>query len=187
MKSHFRETNWLWQGNPSQVAAIEALDSLGIFENLKEFNPVFAGTIPIGVDLGGSDIDILCEVTDFSRFQVRLRECYETQKNFFLTEKFVNNQRSIMCRFEFEKFRIEVFAQKTPIEQQDAFVHMVAEARLLEIGGDEARNEIKKLKLSGYKTEPAFAKYFDIDGDAYDEILKIASISDNDFKKRFNP
>ena len=167
----------MWQGTNSQQGAIDILEKLALFEDLKEYSPVFAGTIPIDADLDGKDIDILCEVHDFDRFQVRLRECFETQKNFLVTEKFLQNERSLMCRFENGRFRIEIFAARRGPFAQDSFLHMVAEAKLLEIGGKAANIEIKKLKAAGLKTEPAFAKHFSIKGDPYAEILKLADMT----------
>ena len=50
---------------------------------------------------------------------------------------------------------------------------MVVEARLLELGGDPARQAIRRLKQSGLKTEPAFARYFQLEGDAYQVDLRL--------------
>lgn len=161
---------------------MQALEDLAIFQDLKEFDPIFAGTIPIEVDIEGSDIDILCEAKDFDRLQKRLRDCFENKKNFLITEKF-QKQRSVLCRFEHEKFRVEIFAQQVPSTQQDAFIHMLIEARLLKIGGDGTAEAIKKLKMSGLKTEPAFAQHFGIDGDPYAELLKLAKLSNDELTK----
>ena len=41
------------------------------------------------------------------------------------------------------------------------------------------RTDIRSLKLSGLKTEPAFAKALSLGGDPYVEVLKLASPSDD--------
>jgi hypothetical protein len=56
---------------------------------------------------------------------------------------------------------------------------MVIEARMLAVGGDEARRVIRELKASGMKTEPAFAAYFRLEGDdPYQKLLSMAQMTD---------
>ena len=53
---------------------------------------------------------------------------------------------------------------------------MIVEKKLLEISGESARKQITKLKKLGLKTEPAFAKYFNLKGDPFDELLKLSRL-----------
>jgi len=48
---------------------------------------------------------------------------------------------------------------------------------ICEISGESARKKIIKLKKSGLKTEPAFAKYFNLKGDPFDELLKLSRLN----------
>ncbi len=50
---------------------------------------------------------------------------------------------------------------------------MIVEHRILEQKGIEFRYKIKKLKSNGIKTEPAFAKLLKLEGNPYDELLKL--------------
>lgn len=165
-----------------QKKSMGALNQLQVFTELQEFQPVFAGTIPLNIEIPGSDIDVICEITDFSRFQKRLRESYEQHTNFIITENFKSGQYSINCCFDAHDFRIEIYGEKKPILQQNGFLHMIAEAKLLEIGGETVREEIRKLKNQGYKTEPAFAHHFNIIGDPYQELIKLAPLSLDEIK-----
>lgn len=54
---------------------------------------------------------------------------------------------------------------------------MIVEKKLLEISGEIARKQVKKLKKLGLKTEPAFAKYFNLKGDPFDELLKLSRLN----------
>ena len=175
-----------YQNTPtiSQARALRILKDLNVFHDLKEFTPAFAGTIPIDVDIEGSDVDILCEVTDFDRFLPRLRECFEGKSNFQITESFYQNVRSIIAHFEHQSMRFEVFGQKKPVTSQNAFQHMMIEARLLKLAGPESHNEIRRIKRQGHKTEPAFAKLFGIPGDGFAELLGLAKLSDEDLLKQ---
>ncbi len=49
---------------------------------------------------------------------------------------------------------------------------MMKEHHLLIAKGEEFRQEIIRLKSSGYKTEPTFCKALGIAGDPYLELLK---------------
>lgn len=175
----------MWKGKPNQKAAIEALDQLGALTDLKEFDPLVAGTIPIDVDVDGSDIDIICSVVDFDRFVDRVKSLFSSHKNFLITESFSQGKRSLVARFEFSKFRIEVFGQALPSLQQNAFLHMVAEAKLLRLFGEDLRLEVRLLKSRGIKTEPAFAKILGIEGDPYTQLLTFIDSSDEAILKKY--
>jgi Domain of unknown function (DUF4269) len=60
---------------------------------------------------------------------------------------------------------------------------MIVEARLLEMGGQDARRAIRQMKNAGLKTEPAFACYFKIKGDPYEALLELSSLSEEELRK----
>jgi len=75
---------------------------------------------------------------------------------------------------------IEVFMQYMPVEKQQAFRHLVAEARLLEYCAEhrQARAALRAMKERGINTEPAFAAYFRLadhgfDADPYQALLQV--------------
>lgn len=175
----------MWRGTPNQRAAIEAIEDLKILDHLKEFDPLVAGTIPIDVDLEGADIDLVCTITDYSRFLETLKAGFLSHKNFQITESYEQGERSILARFEFKKFRFEVFGQKQPSKLQNAYRHMVAEHRLLQVFGPDLQHEVRLLKQKGIKTEPAFAMALGIEGDPFEEILKLEELSEDEIKNKF--
>ena len=84
----------------------------------------------------------------------------------------------------FSGFDFELFAQAIPVEQQHGYVHMLIEARLLDLF-PEAREAIRALKRDGLKTEPAFGQYFGIMGDPYAALLDLAALDDETLLRRF--
>ena len=106
--------------------------------------------------------------------------------DFLLRRKFIEGVTSIVARFAFNEFQIEIFGQAFPIEEQRAYRHMIIEARLLDLFGDRARTNIRKIKLSGLKTEPAFGRHFRLVGDPYKALLELEDLSDNDLLMRFS-
>lgn len=162
------------------VGLQEAQDLLrraGVLAELTAWNPVIAGTIPLGVDIEGSDIDVLCEVHDADAF-VRRALVFAHMPHFSLHRKEDADPPALVCRFTAEGVPVEIFAQALPPRAQRAYRHMMAERRLLEAAGEGAAEEIRRLKRLGVKTEPAFAEHFALIGDAYETLLEIPDWSD---------
>ncbi|MGC3943422.1 MAG: DUF4269 domain-containing protein [Chryseolinea sp.] len=65
-----------------------------------------------------------------------------------------------------------MFGQSRPSTEQEAYLHMVNEYQVLQSRGSEFRDEIIRLKKSGLKTEPAFAKALGLTGDPYEAMLR---------------
>lgn len=185
---HFwREPSYLSRGNSRQRKAYHALQELRVMQALTHFNPVLVGTIPIGIDIPGSDLDIICDADDLKVFSNVVTNEYGDQKGFLLKTKFINGLPSAIASFHHIDFPIQIFAQPCLVEQQNAFRHMLVEARLLKIGGSKAQREIRKLKRSGMKTEPAFARYFKLIGDPYMCLLELSVLSVEDLIYSLNP
>jgi hypothetical protein len=85
---------------------------------------------------------------------------------------------------DFGEFPIQVFGQPRPVIEQNAYRHMVVEGRLLAIGGEKARQEIQRLKRNGLKTEPAFARYFNLQGDPYEVLLQLSRLNESELKSK---
>ena len=175
----FRDIAYLGDGNPRQRAAYQALDELRVIERLADYGPVLAGTLPLGIDVDGSDLDILCEVHDFTRFEADLNAGFGDCDGFRVTAPRPRmGGASMTASFEHGGFTIEPFGQPLPAVRQSAYRHMVVEARILALGGAALCGEIVTLKESGVKTEPAFAQCLGLDGDAYLALLNLEALDD---------
>jgi hypothetical protein len=182
---------YLADGTPMQQASYIALLASRIFEYLHEFQPVLTGTIPLAIDIPGSDLDILCEVYDFAPFAEKVKAHYGHLPDFYQNQKKLNGTPAHITRFTWEleerpspwpmceadaepprRFALEIVAQPVPVTEQRAYRHLCAEAHLLAQGGESARVAIRALKRSGMKTEPAFGLYFGLEGDLYEVLLR---------------
>lgn len=164
--------------------AQRALESLGIYEILRDYHPVLAGTFPLGIDIPGSDLDIICEAHNFDEFEDVVRVAFGQYAGFRMNRESVRGIPSIIVNFDYAGFPIEIFGQPKPVTEQNAYRHLLVEERLLAMGGEAAREAIRALKLAGMKTEPAFAYYFNLAGDPYDVLLELSFLSDDELRQR---
>ena len=171
---NWRDIAYLKTGAPRQRAAYGVLQRLRIFERLAAHAPILTGTIPLDIDVPGSDLDVICQAEDFDAFEALLTRHFAAAADFRLHRQEVKGMPSVVCNFEAEGFPVEIFAQPRPTRQQSAYRHLLAEARLLQLAGDAAKREIRQLKLSGLKTEPAFGEYFALPGDPYRTLYALS-------------
>ncbi|MCD1118128.1 DUF4269 domain-containing protein [Chryseobacterium turcicum] len=114
----FTKLDYLKIGNEKQKRAYEVLTKYKIFTILDDYSPILAGTIPIEIDIEGSDLDIICEVEDQMKFEAFLIQNFS--ENDLKIEKItMKGEDSIICNFKLEEFPIEIFAQNKPTTQHN--------------------------------------------------------------------
>jgi hypothetical protein len=143
-----------------------------VFEKLSNFSPILAGTIPIEIDIDGSDLDIICDVKDrveFEKFLNKIFAEFDTDLNIETVR--IKEIESTICNFELDGFPIEIFAQNKPTTQQNAYLHMIAEHKILHERGEGFKQKIIELKTKGFKTELAFGMLLNLEN-PYEDLLK---------------
>lgn len=171
MTNRFLDMTYLLEGNERQRKAYEAMAELGIADKLAPYHPVLAGTIPLGIDLPESDLDIICEVHDAKRFAAELQLHFGACRDYACSSKTVGGLLRTVANFTFHGFAFEIFGQPKPVTEQNAYRHLVIEQRILELAGPEAARAVRQRKREGLKTEPAFGAVFRLDGDPYEALL----------------
>jgi hypothetical protein len=173
---NFTKIDYLKNGNERQRRVYELLRKYHIFEKLKYYSPILAGTIPIEIDIESSDLDIICEI-DLT-FEKEFLEVIKSSKlipvdaeNSF-EKVIVNGEESIVLNFILEGFPIEIFGQNKPTTQQNAYLHMIAEYKILQEKGEDFKQKIIELKKQGIKTEPAFGILMQLEN-PYEDLLKL--------------
>ena len=173
MAIDFLTLEYLKNGNPRQRLAYEELLSHHVFSKLRKFHPILTGTIPIEIDLPQSDLDIICHCEDHGAFAESLESAFHNEEGFLLQTKCINDELTTIANFRLKHFEIEIFGQNIPTEEQNAYRHMRVEHYFLKKKGSDFREQIIKLKENGLKTEPAFAKLLGLQGNPYEEMLKL--------------
>ncbi|WP_231459060.1 MULTISPECIES: DUF4269 domain-containing protein [unclassified Pedobacter] len=168
---NFLDITYLNAGNERQKKAYLILSKNNILEKLNRFAPILVGTIPINIDIEKSDLDIICCFIDKEEFKNHLVMLFQHEQGFIISENATFN--SIKANFFIDDFELEIFGQNIPTQQQNAYRHMLVEHKLLLEKGEDFRQQIIALRKQGYKTEPAFAKLLNLQGNAYEQLLKL--------------
>lgn len=170
----FTKIDYLENGNERQRSAYELLTRHRIFEKLKYYSPILAGTIPIEIDIEGSDLDLIFEVD--LKFEEDFLDDLMFSKfiphDVRVEYPIINGEKCITLNFMLEGFLIEIFGQNKPTTQQNAYLHMIAEHKILQEKGEEFKQKIIELKKQGIKTEPAFGMLLGLEN-PYEDLLKL--------------
>lgn len=147
---------------------------LNILEELRQYNPLIAGTFPLRVFTPGSDVDILISADNLLETKEHLTKNYgERFRDFKITENYVDSEPTVIANFSNNGLSYEIFAQVTPSVLQRGYRHFLIEERVLSIGGEQLLKEVNALRKQGLKTEPAFAQCLGLKGDPYLALLDL--------------
>ncbi|HEV7457884.1 MAG TPA: DUF4269 domain-containing protein [Roseococcus sp.] len=156
-----------------------AVRASGILNVLREFDARLAGTPPLGLDLPGSDLDILCHAPDPLRFATILWHTWSGFPGFSL-HQWTGAGRPVVARFHAHGWAFEVFGQALPVEEQMGWRHFIVERRLLDRGTPALREAVMARRRAGVKTEPAFAQVLGLEGDPYQSLAALALAADDE-------
>jgi hypothetical protein len=175
-RSGWHSIDYLQQGSKAQRRAYQILTDRQILEQLEPYNAVLAGTFPLDLAIAGSDLDILCEAHSHPLFAAHVELCFGNESGFRLETAARDGSPLTMVNFAVDSLPVQLYAEPTPVVEQAGYLHMDVEHRLLQLGGHGARERILALKNAGLKTEPAFAAWLGLTGDAYAALLDLARL-----------
>ena len=161
----------------------EALRSSAVLERLAAFDPHVAGTLPLGVDVEDSDIDVLCCAPDPARFATVLWEAFSDHDGFAM-HQWTGGDQAVVARFDWQGWPFEIFGSPQPVREQRGWRHFEIERRLLALGGEPLRAAALSERRAGLKTEPAFARVLGLAGDPYEALLTLQRLPDRDLAAR---
>ena len=168
--------SYLEHGDAQQREVYSLLRELGIMERLADYHPLLAGTVPLGIQVAGSDLDIICEVYEPERFIAEVRDSFGSLYGFSAVSRIVEGLPRTRINFRAGGWPIELFGQPLQTILQNGWRHMLVEDRILQLLGDPFRSEVIRLKSGGMKTEPAFARLLGLEGDPYEALLRLAAL-----------
>jgi ribosomal protein S18 acetylase RimI-like enzyme len=152
-----------------------------LFRDLAPFQPTLVGTYPLGLQVDGSDLDVVCTCADLDAFTHSLRTILADLDLRATIDRLP--LPAVVASLTLADIDVEIFAQTLPIAAQAGFRHLTIEARLLTLGGPDLHTRIHALKRSGMKTEPAFAHALGLPGDPYAALLELETRSTADLRQ----
>jgi len=180
---HWTDIDYLRKGNHIQQKTYTILTETEILRILHKFTPIVIGTIPIEIDIPGSDIDIACSFSNLHELKETITDNFSSYNSF--SEKVKENGSIYVAHFEYHDLPIEIYAEALPTNKQNGYRHMLVENRILQIAGNLFRQQIIDLKMSGYKTEPAFGKLLSLEN-PYQDLLLLESLSEQELRTTIN-
>lgn len=175
----WRDISYLGSGTDRQRSAFTNLRESRVLERLCDYDPVLVSTVCLDIDIQSSDLDIICEARDLKAFSSFLSREFGSCRGFEVRHS-ASQECAVVVRFLLGEWECEVFAQRIPVERQNAFRHLVQLDRVLSYGGDIWREKIRALKRAGVKTEPALAESLGLQGDPYQAVLALEALSDEE-------
>jgi hypothetical protein len=161
----------------------QAIDDVRILELLAPFDPRIVGTLPIGIAVKASDIDIVCHAADAVHFSVTIWEHLKNACSFSL-HQWVSTDSAVVARFVHAGWSFEIFGSSRPVEEQAGWRHFVIEKRLLDLDDGRLRKAVMALRVRGQKTEPAFATALGLRGCPYKALLGLEAETDATLRDR---
>lgn len=159
----------------SNKKAWQALEKSEVLTVLKAFDPLVAGTFPLGMQLDDSDLDILIHLKDKNELIEIAQKNWSQEEEFKITETIVDGLDTLVINFKVDSVPIEIFAQNLEPVRQKAYLHFLVEERLLKEVGKDFISLVQRLRKQGMKTEPAFARALNLPGDPYTALLELQS------------
>lgn len=172
----WRNIDYLNHGTPVQKEVYALLRKLNIMSLLADYNPVLVDTVPLGIQVKGSDLDIICEVHDSVMFTDIVSRYFGTMDDFTSVSRVVDGVPRTKINFMAGGWPIELFGQPRPTALQNGYLHMIIEAEILAQLDNDFRQQIITMKTNGWKTEPAFAQVLGLEGDPYEALLMLEKL-----------
>ncbi|MYL70436.1 DUF4269 domain-containing protein [Halobacillus litoralis] len=91
-------------GSAKQRRAYEAIERLGILSQYRSFQPVVCGTVPIGVYVVNSDLDIIMEAYHLPLLEHSLINDYGRMAGFQLQRKMIRERKVVKVNFSYGNF-----------------------------------------------------------------------------------
>jgi hypothetical protein len=154
-----------------------ALAECDVLGRLAPFDPRAAGTPPLGLDLPGSDIDVLCFAPDARAFTDAVWHNFSSAPA-FTAKQLMREPRPVVASFEAAGWRVEIYGEAIPVERQRGWRHFAVERRLLALGTQDLAAAVLAQRGQGLKTEPAFAAVLGLSGDPYLALLDLGEQDD---------
>lgn len=172
IKFHYHALDCIIALEKKQVA----LAFIKELSSFSDYSPLVSGTIPLGIDIKSSDLDVLMVTNDFDQLAAKIN--IE-----FPAAKIQIRENNLVANFTYQNLPIEIYAEEKHPLRQKAHRHLRVENRIIKLLGKDFKQRIIQHKMDGLKTEPAFGKELNLKN-SYDDLLEMYFLSDHELLER---
>jgi len=165
-----------------RLSVDQVVRDLSLMNLLREFDPVLIGTPPLKISVDTSDIDVACSSDDLQRFLKVAAQAFGDLDRFQSRQITAQDFPALVVQFRALGWDVELFCQSLPTGQQWGVRHFQIERKILQID-PTLRDQVRRLKSEGLKTEPAFAKALALNGDPYRALLELENLSEDELRQ----
>ncbi|QUT07417.1 DUF4269 domain-containing protein [Sphingobium phenoxybenzoativorans] len=155
----------------------QALYRSGLMDMLAAFDPHVVGTLPLGVSVPGSDIDIVCHAADPAEFSALLWRNLRHRAAFGMRQ-WIAVPNPVIVSFTYLGWPFEIYGADQPVRDQPGWRHFMVEKRLLTLAAASFRDAVMRERRKGAKTEAAFATVLGLTGDPYEALYGLSAAPD---------
>jgi len=167
----FTTIAYLENGNEIQQKTFRIISEYNILQKLESYHPLVVGTIPINIDIENSDVDIILQTNNVEKLKDIILLYFQQFDDFSVVINEKDSEKILVSNFTIDNLPFEIYASSIPTDNQNGYLHMLKEYEILQHLGEDFRKDVIHLKENGYKTEPAFCKLLNIEGNPYIELL----------------
>jgi uncharacterized protein DUF4269 len=158
------------------MLALAEWKQLKLGERLASYDPVAVSSMLTGLNVGVSDLDVVCDLRQAGFLEV-VRARFAERPSF---ETWRAGSRTVVS-FEGTRLRIELVGEERAVEEQPAYLHAVAHRRLVDLGGERFARSVRRARRErGCKTELAIALVLGLHGDPYVEVMRLAGATEQE-------
>ena len=143
-----------------------------ILSKLAPWQPMISGSIPIGVHLEKSDLDILLFSESPGLAKIVITDVLKEIGSISWIES-EGSAGEFWGRLTTGPRIVELFISDQPVLDQRSHRHLLTEYLYLVKHGQALRDQVKAMKMSGASTEEAFARALGVSGDPYQKLIYI--------------
>jgi len=157
----------------ANTGVLDALTRSCALPLLRAHDPLIAGTLPLGLAVDTSPVEVLFRADDRAEAERFLRLTFGDLPGFEVCRMDRAGVPSLVARFVFSDVPFELCAQPVDAVRQTAFRHFQVEALLLKVHGAAFRARVSEQRRSGMSTESAFAGVLGLRGDPLEALLHL--------------
>lgn len=132
-----------------------------VAEALAAYDPRCVSSLASGLDVPGSDLDVVCDLRGGPSLVADARAAFGGRTGF---SDWTSGPRTVVAWWQDDGLGVEVVGAPRAVTEQPAFRHFCVQERLVALGGAPFAEAVRAVRrCEGRKTEPAICRVLGLD------------------------